>query len=370
MIGTDVSLADRDRIAAQCSISAPAFAFINGGAGDLTARDQNRAAWRGVKVQHRHPADVSAVDVSAPMFGKAAAIPVGIAPIGLANSLTPCADNTKGEGADLAIANACKKAGIPMVVSTFSSTDLTKLKATGADLVFQLYWRPKADDQTKVLNAAIAAGVTSIVVTVDTPLRAGSNEEAVTGFNPTCTSAECPDKEPPKAEITGGNTEIATNVTVADITALVTEMEAKNPKVSVYVKGVLDPDVAEQLVKDSKVKGLIVSNHSGRQLDSAPSTAEAFVEIKKKIGLIDPKPDPMPELYVDSGIRTGWDVLRALSLGAQGVLIGRQAFYNVAAGGQDRLDAYLARVKKELDTAMKSAGAPTTTSVPPQKDGG
>ncbi|MFI0465329.1 alpha-hydroxy acid oxidase [Saccharopolyspora sp. 5N102] len=159
----------------QAALPAAAFAFVSGGSGtESTVRD-NFTGWGAIRLAHRLPADVGQRHMFTTLLSAQSAAPLAVAPMGGAGAVAP--------EADLAIARACKAAGVPMVVSTMASTSVEDIAATGAELAFQLYPLRNKDVQADLVRRAEEAGCHALVITIDTPLRHGSYREQAAGFS-------------------------------------------------------------------------------------------------------------------------------------------------------------------------------------------
>ncbi|TDC92345.1 alpha-hydroxy-acid oxidizing protein [Saccharopolyspora aridisoli] len=313
--------------AAQSVLPPSTYAFVSGGAGTESTVRRNFDAWEGMRLPHRLPANVGQRDMFTTILGTQSMAPVAVAPMGGLGAVMP--------GADLAIARACEKAGVPMVVSTMASSTIEDIAAAGADLAFQLYPIRNRDVQADLIDRAEQAGYHALVVTIDTPMRHGSAREQTTGFTlPTPANFHNLD-----------DAEIDPSFTWGDLEVLVGKT-----RMPVWVKGVLTAEQAQRAMR-AGANGVIVSNHGGRQSDVAPATAGALPTVATTL--------EGPGLLVDSGVTTGSDVLRALALGADGALIGRQVVYGLAAGGEQGAHAVLTRIIGELDRAMACAGCST-----------
>lgn len=313
--------------AAQSVLPTSAFAFIAGGAGHESTVRANFTAWDAVRLTHQLPADVGVRTLFTTLLSTQSAAPIAVAPMGGAGAVAP--------DADIAIARACQQAGVPMVVSTMASNPIEDIAATGAELAFQLYPLRNKDVQADLIRRAEEVGSHALVVTIDTPLRHGSQREQATGFT-------LPD---PAHFHDAADAEIDPTTTWGNI-----EVLAGTTHLPVWIKGVLSPTQAQRAVR-AGAAGVIVSNHGGRQFDAAPSTPSvlpAIAETMQDSGVL-----------VDSGVTTGTDVLRALALGADGALIGRQILYGLAAGGERGVQSVLNRIIAELDLALACAGCAT-----------
>lgn len=323
--------AEAEKAGARSILSAPAFEFIDGAAHHGEAKDRNELAWDATLLTPRLPVDVSGRTTEATMWGQPVKAPIAVAPVGLPAEV-------RNDG-DLEIARACAQVGVPYVLPTMASAPLEEVAAVeGLISAFQLYWLSDQNVRMQLLDRAQAAGCKAIIVTVDAPGRLGSYDEKWLEYSPRdgVTYANLPE---------GMSPEIDGSLDWDGIESVVDRVD-----LPVYVKGVLSPHVAKQAVSHG-CAGVIVSNHSGRQLDAAPDVAGVLPEVANAI--------PKHEVLADSGLRTGTDVLRALALGADSVLVGRQVMYGLAAAGSTGVAGVLNRLIGELDAAMANTGCPT-----------
>jgi 4-hydroxymandelate oxidase len=264
--------------------------------------------------------DVSAIELGVSVLGCPVSLPVLTA---------PCAYNAFAHAdAEPAVARAAARAGTLPVVSTASSVPPPEVaKATDAPKWFQLYSDVDPSETDARLAAAEEAGYRAVVLTVDAPVGAprysGYPEE---GFGPVATGAVLD----PKLE--WGEVE---------------RIAARTP-LPLAIKGLLHPADA-RLAADCGAAGVIVSNHGGRQLDGAIPTALALPDVVAAV-------EGRIEVYVDGGIRSARDVLRALALGARAVLIGRPYVWALAIGGEEGVLELLDRFAEELRNAMMLTG--------------
>ncbi|WP_338601586.1 alpha-hydroxy acid oxidase [Saccharopolyspora sp. SCSIO 74807] len=323
---------EMEEYAARAVLSSPVFAFVAGAAGSReTTKGLNRHRWDAVRLAHQLPADVARRDLRSRVFGIDSSAPMAVAPMGSLGAVYP--------DGDLEVARACAVAGIPMVVSTMASSPVEDIAVTGAALVFQLYALRDKHHQRDLVRRAEAAGCRALVLTIDTPVRHGSARES---------SADC-EQRAPKGHFVEGDADIDPALTMEEITALV-----EQTSLPVWIKGVLRPSQAERALRAGAC-GVIVSNHGGRQSDAAPATADVLPAVVDAVA-----ESPVDAgVMVDSGIVTGTDVLRALALGASGVLVGRHVAYALAAYGELGVIMTLTRLRRELDRALACSGSAT-----------
>ncbi|MCZ7429105.1 alpha-hydroxy acid oxidase [Micromonospora sp. WMMA1949] len=331
---------------ARAVLPADVWDFVDGGSGTETALAANRAALDRVAVLPRMLAGVDDPSTEATLPGGRAAMPVAVAPMAYQRLLHP--------GGEPALAAAARAAGVPYVASTLASTPIEEIAATGATVWFQLYWLRDRALVADLLDRASAAGCAAVMVTVDVPVLGRRLRDARNGFAlpPHVTAANLPGGRDDLAhQGTPGVSAVAVHTGAVFAPALswadLDWLRARTP-VPLLVKGILDPRDAVRAA-DAGVDAVVVSNHGGRQLDAAPASAAVLPEVVEAV-------DQRCAVLLDSGIRSGVDVLRALALGADGVLLGRPLLWALAAGGRAGAEAALALLAAELRDALILSG--------------
>jgi isopentenyl diphosphate isomerase/L-lactate dehydrogenase-like FMN-dependent dehydrogenase len=350
------------------------FEYVDLGTEDLIALGNNRTAFADIKLLNKVITDISDVRLDAEIFGKPAALPLAIAP-------TSTAGLTWFEG-EYELAKAAAAAGVPFILATGSNTPMEKLAAeVGGRLWFQLYmWKEKHLSDELVRRAA-DNGFETLVWTVDTGH--GSNREHnlrngfATPYILNTTSIIDMLRHPtwlttvmgryflgggmprhvnyPKGyelPMTGNvsllrdksmTSKRLDNATWEDVDRLRDIFPGE-----LIVKGLMRVDDAEQAAEHG-VDGIVVSNHGGRHMDSAPSTLDVLPGIVEAVG------DKMT-VILDSGIRRGSDIVKALALGADAVITGRATLYGTAAGGQAGASKAIGILKDEMKRTMAYIG--------------
>lgn len=310
-------LEDRTR----ARVPAAVYDYYAGAAGDERTVAENAEAWQHVWLRPRALVDVGAVDPSVELLGTRLRAPVLLAPVAAQRLLHP--------DGELASARAAAAAGSLYCLSTRATADLAEV-AQAADAAgpparwFQLYVQPDRERTVAVLRRVAAHGYSRVVVTVDVAVPGRRERELAHGPVPlpegvTMTTHLDGDDGPTAKPMVGG---WDARLRWEDLAWI---REASG--LAVVVKGVLDPADA-LLAIEHGADAVVVSNHGGRQLDGAIPTAVALREVAAAVG------GRIPVL-VDGGVRCGADVVRALALGADAVLVGRPYVWGLAAGGPD-----------------------------------
>ncbi|GAA2266339.1 alpha-hydroxy acid oxidase [Streptomyces amakusaensis] len=347
--GPPLCLADVERAAAAV-LPREVWDFIAGGSGSETTLDANRAALDRLFLLPRVLRDVSRVSTRARLLGGPAALPLAVAPIAYHRLVHP-------EG-ELATARAAKAAGVPFTVSTLSSVPVEEIAAVGGTVWFQLYWLREPDRALELVRRAEDAGCSAIVLTVDVPwmgrrLRDVRNRFGLPGH---VRSANI-DTGAAAHESPAGGSAVAAHTRQAFSSALtwssVAALRARTG-LPLALKGVLTPQDALRAA-EAGVDAVVVSNHGGRQLDGAIPSADALPEVVRAL-------DGRCEVLLDSGIRSGVDVVRALALGASGVLVGRPVLWGLAAAGEPGAARVLELLAEEIEDALGLAGCDGVTA--------
>ena len=341
------STADVERLAAE-RLAPDVWDYVTGGSGDEVTLAANRAAFDRVSVVPRSLVDVSACDTGCDLFGSRSALPLAVAPMAYQRLVH--------EGGELAAAAAAASAGVPYVVSTLSSEPVDAVAGVGGTTWFQLYWLRDRELVAGLLRRAEDAGCGAVVLTVDVPVLGRRLRDMRNGFalpswvKPVNTDGDVGDRVP-------GDSVIARHTSaVFDPSLSWRDLEwiRARTRLPLVVKGILDAGDAARAV-DLGVDGVVVSNHGGRQLDGALPSVVALPEVVAAVAGRCP-------VLVDSGVRSGVDVLRALALGAAAVLVGRPVLWGLAAGGERGVTAVLDVLRDEFETALRLAGCPDVAS--------
>ncbi|MBW5252601.1 alpha-hydroxy-acid oxidizing protein [Streptomyces sp. P01-B04] len=332
--------------AAAAVLPRPVWDFVSGGSGAELTLAANRTALDRVRLVPRALRDVSACSTASTLLGREVSMPVATAPIGYHQLVHP-------EG-ELAAARAAKDAGVPFTVGTLSSFPLEQVAEVGATTWFQLYWLRDRALSYELVRRAEDAGCSALVLTVDVPWMGRRLRDVRNGFslppevraaNFTVDPASEAHRAVPGASALASHTStaFAPSLSWADVQEL-----RSRTKLPLIVKGILDPEDAVRAA-ECGADAVVVSNHGGRQLDGAIPAVDALEAVCAAI-------DGRVEVLVDSGFRSGVDVLKALALGASGVLVGRPLLWGLAAGGEAGAREVLGLLAEELRDALGLAG--------------
>ena len=334
---------------ARAKLPAPSFAFCATGADDEITAAENAAAWRRLRLRPHVLRDISKVDTSVSLLGSRVTTPIMVAPMGRHRMF-----HTEGERAT---ARGAAAAGAIYALATSANVSIEEVAAERASAPqwFQLYmWANRAEIEA-LIDRVARAEFRALILTVDNQVYGWSPRQVRAPFIP---SPDIRNVNMPGAPMarTAYDPEFKGKVMFPtswrDLEWLV-----KRAPMDVVVKGVLRGDDAARCV-ELGAKAVIVSNHGGRHLDTAVATAEALGEVVDAIA-------GKAEVYVDGGIRRGTDILKALSLGARAVLIGRPVLWGLATRGAEGVQAVLDHLREELIRAMQLCGVPTLAAAKP-----
>ncbi|NXD78690.1 HAOX2 oxidase, partial [Halcyon senegalensis] len=319
----------------------PKFAwdFFAAGADDCNTRDENILAYKRIHFRPRMLRDVSVMDIRTKLLGTEISFPVGIAPTGFHQLAWP--DGEKST------ARAAKAMHTCYIASTYSTCTLEEISAAapGGFRWFQLYIHRNRAVSQELVQRAEALGFQGLVLTADLPYTGKRRDDVRNGF---CLPPHMKLKNLEGAfEVCKMNPSFHSlldpSVTWNDIYWL-----QSLTHLPIIIKGILTKEDAELAVRHG-VQGIIVSNHGGRQLDGAPATIDALIEVVEAV-------QGRVEVYLDGGIRKGSDILKALALGAKCVFIGRPALWGLAYKGEEGLQDVLRILQDEFRLSMALAG--------------
>jgi L-lactate dehydrogenase (cytochrome) len=371
---TPVSVADYRRRAKR-RLPGFLFHYLEGGANDEDTMAANVSDFRRYRLQQRVMCNVDGVDTGTTLAGHAASMPVALAPVGMAGMYA-----RRGE---VQGARAAKTAGIPFTTSTVGICPVEEVAAAiRQPFWFQLYMLRDRDLILKLLERAQAAGCDTLAFTVDLPVAGMRLRDYRNGM----LGGGIPGKLSQLAQIVtsplwaldvglrgkphnfGNLRDVVPDSD--DLNAYKAFIDAQfDPTVTwegiawlrsvwkgkILIKGVLEADDARAAV-DTGADGVIVSNHGGRQLDGVASSISKLAAVSAAVG-------DRTEVYLDGGVRSGIDVVKAVALGARGVLIGRPWVYAMAACGEAGLVDLLRLFQQEIATAMALMGVKTIDEI-------
>ena len=345
------------------------FEYIDGGSYDEVTLRRNSADLQAIALRQRVMRDVSNLDLGADLFGTRQSLPLALAPIGLAGMMA-----RRGE---VQAARAAQKAGIPFTLSTVSACSLSEVtRAVGAPVWFQLYMIRDRAFMADLLAQARAAQCPVLVFTVDMPVPGSRYRDVRSGLAGASGMAGDLRRIGQAMRRPGWAWDVGINGRPHHLGNIAPVLNGKtgledffrwmrdnfDPAIKwsdlawvrsqwpgpIVVKGVLDPEDAREAVRQG-ADGVIVSNHGGRQLDGALSTARALPAIADAVGA-----DTV--VLADGGVRSGLDVVRLMALGAKGVLLGRAWIYALAARGEAGVSHAIDLIAAEMRVAMALSG--------------
>ncbi|GGS15288.1 L-lactate 2-monooxygenase [Streptomyces aureoverticillatus] len=344
--------------AARAVLEPRAYAYVAGDAGTGATGRANREAFDQWRLLPRMWKGVGERDLSVSLLGRRLEVPVLLAPVAAQTVVHP-------EG-ELASVRAAAEVGVPFVLSSFSSHSMEDVaEAAGAQpRWYQLYWPNDPAVAESLVRRVAAAGYTAIVVTVDNPTFGYRPSDLDTAYIPfvhgegiaNFTSdpafrSQLPEDAGDMAAIAHW-AKIASNPTLTwdDLPRL-----RRWTDLPLLIKGIQHPDDARRALA-AGADGVVVSNHGGRQLDGGVAALDALPAVRAAVG-------PAVPVLMDSGIRTGTDIVKALALGADAVLYGRPYIYGLSLDGQPGVAHVLRCLLADLDLAMTLTGCPSLTHI-------
>jgi len=354
------------RTAARRALPGVIFDFIDGGAGDEVTLRRNRAELDAVRLRPRVLTDVAAVETATTILGRPVALPLMGAPMGLQGLIHP--------DGEVAVARGMHAAGSIAIVSSMASYGVEEVAALApGPLWFQLYVFRDRGFVRELIERARAAGYEALVLTVDVQVSAARERDRRNGFGipPRATARSLaggvrhprwtaralrrPRMSPvnalgrgdgldgPVSAVTYINDQYDPGLTWDDL-----EWFRDAWGGPLVLKGVLDPEDARRAAALGAA-GILVSNHGGRQLDHAPSSISALPAVAEAVG-------DDAEVYLDSGVRRGSDIVKALAAGARACVVGRPLAYGLGVAGAAGTARAAAILHEELRTALALAG--------------
>jgi 4-hydroxymandelate oxidase len=348
MAADPVNIFEYEELARQ-RIAQGHYDFIAGGATDEITIRRTRAVFDSIMLKPRMMVDISRRDLSTTVLGHRINFPVMLDPAGNHSAAHP--------DAEIATVKAAGAAGTLMVLSSHASRTLEEVAdAASGPLWFQQYFFKDRGLTLEMAARAEEAGYSAICMTLDAKVKPkrerNIRNDYVGGASPNYAQLDLGTHTWKfAADAPAGPSDIRdTATTWADL-----DWFASNIRLPVVVKGIMTAEDG-RLSAEHGAKGVIVSNHGGRYLDTTLATIEVLPEVVRAV-------DGEVEVYLDGGIRRGTDVFKALALGAKSVLIGRPLFWGLAVDGQAGVLAVLEMLRDELDATMGMCGRPTVDSI-------
>ena len=347
------------------------FDYTDGAADGEVSLQRARDTFAGVEFRPQILQDVSDIDTSIELLGKPAALPFGFGPTGFTRMM-----QHEGERAVVRVAERC---GIPYALSTLGTTSIEDVAAAAPDARkwFQLYvWRDRAPAED-LMSRAAAAGYEALMLTVDAPVAGARLRDVRNGFTipPALTARTVADAARHPAwwvnllttEALGFASFSSWDGTVAELmnalfdpTMTMTDLEwiRSHWQGPLIIKGIQTVEDARGVV-DAGADAIVLSNHGGRQLDRAPVPVRLVPSVKDAVG-------GRAEVLVDTGVMSGADVVAAMALGADAVLVGRAYLYGLMAGGERGVERAAQILEAEVRRTMALLGARTIADLGPQ----
>jgi L-lactate dehydrogenase (cytochrome) len=346
------------RIRARRRLPRMIFDFIDGATGLETTPERNRQGFADIQFQPRVLRNVSKRSTAKDILGQSFDVPFGICPMGMCNAVHPDADRF--------LAEAALERNMPVVLSAAGSTSLEDMaRFAGKNAWFQLYASPNMNETRDMVLRAKDAGYENLILTVDVPQVSRRVRDLKNGFQmpfkmgikqfTDCAlhprwalhTAYRGAPRPVNFETGDGKKFDRTASRAGADWGFLQELR-KLWTGKLIVKGVTAPLDALR-ISEIGADGVWVSNHGGRQLDSAPAAIKALAKIRKAVG-------PDFPLIFDSGVRDAEDIIKALTVGADFVMMGRPMLFAIGAGGQNGLSDLLSEISEAISTTMAQIG--------------
>ncbi len=355
----DMALLARKRI--------PRFAleYLEGGIGEELGLRRNRDDLNNIILCPRYLENVEAVDTTCELFGRSYDLGVGVSPVGLGDMMWPRAEQV--------LSSTAQEMNIPYILSTMSTTPLEDIARMAPDVSwFQLYVPKDPDIMQDLINRVKNAGYKILVITVDIPVGAKRDRELKNGLNlpfnltpalliqiamrPRWVFETLINGVPRfvnlDAYVNSADIrhlgEFLTSFFMCGVTRERIRMIRSLWQGPLVIKGLLHADDIEAAI-ELGADGVIVSNHAGRQLDAAPSSVQALLKLPEQLR-------QKTTIMMDSGIRTGLDVVRARALGAQACFSGRSFMYSIAGVGKDGARQAIEILRDEIIRTLQQLG--------------
>jgi lactate 2-monooxygenase len=330
------------------------FDYIAGGAGSESTIRANLEAFERRRLRPRMLRGNRERELSVTVLGTSSPAPFLLAPVGVLS--------IAHEEGELAVARASAATEVPMILSSAASHSIEDVaEAMGdSDRWFQLYWVNDREVAASLVARAEASGYGAVVVTVDTPMLGWRERDLSRAYLPFLSGEGCAQffsdpvfrsrlDRPPEEDTLAAAAAMLATFPNLDLTWEDLDWLRSQTELPLLVKGVLAGEDAV-LAFEHGADGVVVSNHGGRQVDGSVATLDALVEVRGAVGR-----DAV--VLMDGGIRRGADVLKALALGADAVLLGRPYAYGLAVGGQEGIEAVIRHLMADTDLTLALLGA-------------
>jgi len=350
-----------------------AWEYLESGTGLETGVAANRQAFRNVRMVPRFFVDASEPDLTTELFGRTWDAPFGVAPVGVQSLMWP--------GAEKMLARAARASGIPYTLSTVAGENIEDVAPeAGENFWFQLYTPKNPNMRADLMDRAWEAGARVMTVTVDVPAasRRERQRKAGVGMPPRMTAAmigrilmrprwlaETLSRGIPsvqnlqryasKDDLANFGAFVGQELTVAVTPELFSDIRSRWQG-ALLVKGIMDPDDARRAV-ELGADGIWMSNHGARQIDLVKPAIDALPEVVEAVG-------GYAKVVMDSGVRDGHDIARAVARGADFVFLGRAMMYGVIAGGEVGAQHAMTILREELANVMTQLGCPKLSDLP------
>jgi 4-hydroxymandelate oxidase len=347
-----ISLAEYEEIARGC-LQKVAYDYFAGASWDGVTLKQNRDSYEQIAIRPRMLVDVTNRDKSLELFGCKLSAPIVIAPMAFQAMAHP--------DGEIVMAQAAKDAGTVMTTSTLSNYSIEQIaEGSGSELWFQLYVYKDRALTRSLVQRAEAAGCKALVVTVDSPLLGRRENDVRNRFQlpSNLRLGNLVGSSIDKLPAGFADSSLAAYIASLYDPALTWKDLAwfrALTDLPVLVKGILRADDA-RLAIEHGASGIVVSNHGGRQLDTAIATIRALPEIVEAV-------NGRCKILIDGGIRRGTDIFKALALGADAVMVGRPLMWGLSVSGRSGAAHVLEILSAELDLTMALSGCPTLDSI-------
>jgi isopentenyl diphosphate isomerase/L-lactate dehydrogenase-like FMN-dependent dehydrogenase len=335
---------------ARLAMEPGAYDYVAGGAWDERSLIENEAAWHRFRVRPRVLVDVATIDTETTLLGQPSSMPVAIAPMAV--------HGVAHADGEVATARAAAAAGVPFALSTTSSRSIEEVAGGAPDARrwFQLYVQTDPGRSRELVQRAEAAGFEALILTVDLPRLGYRERDRRSGWAlpPLGNFAA----STPATHARGAHADGFGMLDAQHDVGLTWEDLADMRSWSsmpFVLKGLLTEEDA-LLAVEYGVDAIVVSNHGARQLDRVAAPIDVLERIVEAV-------DGRTEVWVDGGVRRGIDIVIALALGAQGVLVGRPLMWALATNGEAGVTRALAILREELEIALTLIGAPTPAAI-------